>query len=221
MRRDIMKRQSVLQRAAMHQLVSLPAFAPSLKIDLRYRTADNVSGRPLYPRDMPALLHANTAERVKAAQAALQTRGYGLLIWDAWRPPEVQKQLYAHGGGTGLFLNPQTGWSRHCGGVSVDATLVDREGRALPMPTSFDENLQPSRHPPEIINPEAAHHVAVLHEVMRAVGLVPLPGEWWHFDDIDFIHCPVRVVWAHEVNLELPSSNPMGHTVVGSSACCE
>ncbi len=203
-RQDAVQRQAVIQRAAIYRLVSVTNSVPSLKIDLRYGTADNITQRPLYPRYMPVLLHESTAERVKVAQAALQARGYGLMIWDAWRPPEVQRELYAQGGKTGLFLNPDTGWSRHCGGVSLDATLVDAEGRPLKMPTSFDENMDPKRRLPQVENAAALQHVALLHEVMRAAGLMPLPGEWWHFDDIDFLHHPVRVVWAKEVGLKLP-----------------
>jgi D-alanyl-D-alanine dipeptidase len=218
-RRVTTKRQSLIQRAAAYQLVSLTAHVPSLKINLRYGTTDNLTKRPLYPHDMPVLLYANTAERVKVAQAALEARGYGLLIWDAWRPPEVQRQLYAYGGQTGLFLNPDRGWSRHCGGVSIDATLVDREGRELKMPTCFDENLDPALRQPEMVDGDARYHVTLLHEVMRKAGLVPLPGEWWHFDDIDFIHHPTRVVWAHELGLEVHSSAPIGHRAEASSGC--
>jgi beta-N-acetylhexosaminidase/D-alanyl-D-alanine dipeptidase len=29
---------------------------------------------------------------------------------------------------------------------------------------------------------------------MREAGLMPLPAEWWHFDDIDFLYDPVPVI---------------------------
>ena len=33
--------------------------------------------------------------------------------------------------GDGLFLAPKNGWSRHCAGISLDATLVDSNGKSL------------------------------------------------------------------------------------------
>jgi D-alanyl-D-alanine dipeptidase len=167
---------------------------PGIVVDLRYTTGQNVTGQPLYPSRMPCLLLRPTVERLKRAQAALRAQGYGLKIWDAWRPAEAQGKLHAHGGKTGMFLNPKVGWSRHCGGVSLDATLVDAEGREQPMPTYFDENLAHAASSQTPADPVVRRNLALLHRAMRSAGLMPLPAEWWHFDDIDFLHNPVLVI---------------------------
>lgn len=194
----------VQARAGARGLVAVAQAVPGARVDLRYQTAANVTGRPLYPADMPCLLRRSTAEKLARAQELLQARGCGLKIWDAWRPPEAQQKLHEHGARTGMFLDPAKGWSRHCGGVSVDATLVDARGRELEMPTYFDENLEhaasDTRHP----DPAVRANVALLHEAMRAAGFAPLPGEWWHFDDLEFLYTPVPVIHAADLGLTLP-----------------
>ncbi len=175
-------------------LVDVRKVVPDIVVDLRYTTGQNVTGQPLYPRRMPCLLLRSTAERLKLAQAKLRAQGYGLKIWDAWRPVEAQEKLHDHGGKTGMFLNPKVGWSRHCGGVSLDATLVDTEGREQPMPTYFDENLAHAASNQTPPDPVVRRNLAMLHQAMREAGLMPLPAEWWHFDDIDFLYDPVPVI---------------------------
>jgi zinc D-Ala-D-Ala dipeptidase len=200
-------------QARLLGLLDARAEVPSLSVDLRYATAQNCVGRPLYPKDMPCLLRPTTLRRVRQAQAALQAQGYGLRIWDAWRPPEVQQLLYQHGGESGLFLNPHSGWSRHCGGVSLDATLVDREGREMKMPTGFDERPDGHRHGTAAQAGESTEHMRILHRAMVKAGLIPLPGEWWHFDDKDFLENPVPVVWGRQVGLR-PKGDRLTDTTV-------
>lgn len=192
---------TALAAAREYGLADVRAQVPDVSIDLRYTTRQNVTGRPLYPRNMPCLLRPNTAARLKEAQSILRAQGYGLRIWDAWRPPEVQELLYAHGGGTGMFLDPRTGWSRHCGGISVDATLVDAQGRELRMPTYFDENLAHAASDQVPSDPEVRQNLSILHRAMRQAGLIPLPTEWWHFDDVDFIKQPVLVIWGRDLGM--------------------
>ncbi len=202
-RRSAMLHGRVVEKAVQYDLVDVRQAVPDIGIDLRYATAQNVTGQPLYPRHMPCLLRSMTVERLKQAQASLRIQGYGLRIWDAWRPPEAQERLYAHGGGTGMFLDPRTGWSRHCGGVSLDATLVDAAGRELKMPTYFDENLEQASSARVDPDPVVRGRLSILHAAMRRAGLIPLEGEWWHFDDQDHLHDPVPVVWGREVGVQI------------------
>jgi zinc D-Ala-D-Ala dipeptidase len=193
----------VVEKAREHGLVDVRQAIPGISVDLRYATRHNVTGRPLYPRDMPCLLRPSTVERLKEAQATLRAQGYGLRIWDAWRPSEVQEKLYSHGGSTGMFLDPKVGWSRHCGGVSLDATLVDAKGRELPMPTYFDENLDHAASDQTPSDPMVRRNLHILHSAMRSAGLLPLPSEWWHFDDTDFLQNPVLVVRARDLGIKI------------------
>lgn len=182
-------------------LVDIKRTIPSLSVDLRYKTAQNVTGRPLYPPDMPCLLRASTAKKLKKAQRLLRAQGYGLRVWDAWRPPEAHAKLYGKGAGTGMFLDPVNGWSRHCGGVSVDVTLVDRKGNEQRMPTYFDEDLHKASSSQQPTDPEVRRNLALLNEAMSKAGFKALPGEWWHFDDLEFLYRPIPVIRARDVGV--------------------
>ncbi len=202
-RRSTVLHERVVAKAGSYDLVDVRQAVPGMKVDLRYGTAQNVTGHALYPRHMPCLLRSMTVERLKLAQASLRAQGCSLVIWDAWRPPEAQEKLYAHGGSTGMFLDPKNGWSRHCGGVSLDATLADAAGRELRMPTYFDENLEQAYSARVDPDPAVRKRLRILHTAMRKAGLIPLDGEWWHFDDQDHLHDPVPVVWGREVGVQI------------------
>lgn len=202
-RRSAIVPSSAIAKARRYGLVDVRTAIPDISVDLRYATAQNVTGRPLYPKNMPCLLRASTVERLKQAQSTLRSQGYGLRVWDAWRPPEAQQQLYHHGGSTGMFLDPRVGWSRHCGGISLDATLVDLEGRELPMPTYFDENLEKASSHALPQNPQVRQNLFILHQAMRDAGLKPLDAEWWHFDDVDFLYGSVPVISGASLGIQI------------------
>lgn len=184
-------------------LVNVRKVVPGVVVDLRYSTAQNILGRPVYPPDMPCLLRASTAKKLKKAQAHLRAQGYGLKVWDAWRPPEAHDLLYGRSAATGMFLDPIRGWSRHCGGISVDATLVDKHGQEQRLPTAFDEDLQHASSHQQPKDPEIRRNLALLHEAMTEAGFKALPGEWWHFDDLEFLYRPIPVIRAKDVGITL------------------
>jgi D-alanyl-D-alanine dipeptidase len=197
-----MKRRAVAL-AKKFDLVEVPALVPGVQIDLRYGTRHNVAGRALYHPGTPCLLRRATAEKLRTAQALLAAQGYGLRIWDAWRPPEVHVLLLHHGGHTGMFQNLDGGWSRHCAGLCVDVTLVDRQGREVRMPTGFDQDFEFASSHYTGGDPEIAGNLARLQRAMRAAGLEPVKEEWWHFDDTDFLNQGQRVIGASELGLPI------------------
>ncbi|WP_166647237.1 M15 family metallopeptidase [Prosthecobacter fusiformis] len=189
--------------ADKHGLVDIRRAIPGISIDLRYATPNNVTGKPIYPAKMPCLLRASTVQKLKRAQARLKAQGYGLCVWDAWRPPEAHQLLYDHSAKTGMFLDPASGWSRHCGGVSVDATLVNRKGQEMRMPTSFDEELHQTSGHHQGMDLTVQHNLSVLHEAMTSAGFKVLPGEWWHFDDLEFLYRPVPVITGSDLGIRI------------------
>src|SRR5919108_5717684 len=75
-------------------LVDIKTVDPTIRVELRYAKPDNITGHALYPSDFPALVRPGTAARLAKAQAFLRARGYGLKIWDAYRPVATQMQLW-------------------------------------------------------------------------------------------------------------------------------
>jgi D-alanyl-D-alanine dipeptidase len=198
-----------LHRAGMRNLVDVRAVVPDIVCDLRYGTSENITGQPVYPKGMPCLLHAGTAAKLRMAQEALRAQGYGLKIWDGWRPPEAQMVLFEHGGYTGMFTDPSITWSRHCSGTAVDVTLVDAKGHALEMPTKYDQGGPTCSYIAEVKNEEVRKRRYALQMAMTLAGFSILETEWWHFDDADFNAGPVPpAVFAGEIGIGMPKVAP-------------
>lgn len=202
-RRSALVPSRSIEFARRFDLVDVRAEIPDIAIDLRYSTAQNVTGQPVYPARMPCLLRIETAQKLKQAQAILTAQGYGLRVWDAYRPPEAQEKLHKYGGNTGMFLSPNNGWSRHCGGIAIDLTLVDAQGREQRMPTYFDQDFANASHHYHGGDPLVKRNLQILKDAMKEAGFTQLESEWWHFDDADYISNPQPIVFGRELAIPI------------------
>ncbi len=169
------------------RLVPANRFAREIRWELAYGTPRNITGRPLYPPDMPCLLDSDTARKLGKAQERLRESGVGLLIWDAYRPTAVQRKLFASAGNSGFVANPSYGYSRHASGRAVDVTLYDLgTGNPLRMPSGFDDFSDRASSTYGGGDPEVARNVALLRSTMKASGFVGIEVEWWHFENADY-----------------------------------
>jgi len=66
-------------------LVELVTLDPTIKLDIRYATPNNLAGRAVYA-EARAFLQRPAAESLVRAHRALAARGYGLLVFDGYRP---------------------------------------------------------------------------------------------------------------------------------------
>jgi D-alanyl-D-alanine dipeptidase len=163
-------------------LVDIKSVDPTIVIELRYAGANNLTGRALYPPRTPALVRPEVASRLVAAQAFLRRYGYGLKIWDAYRPKSVQMQLWQAAHHNEHVADPQTGaGSLHSWGVAADATLIDMWNRPVLMPTDFDNFTPAAMWHYRGANPAIRSHVHLLQVAMRDAGFYGQPTEWWHF----------------------------------------
>jgi D-alanyl-D-alanine dipeptidase len=173
-------------------LVELVRLDPSLHLDIRYATKNNFLGRPVY-REARAFLQRPAAEALVRVNSVLRQKGYGLLIFDGYRPwsvtkafwdatPEDKKQFVA---------DPQKG-SRHNRGCAVDLTLFDlRTGREVRMPSVYDEMTERSHINYQCATPEARAMRDLLRAVMEAEGFNVYESEWWHYDYKDWKQYPI------------------------------
>ena len=165
------------------ELVDVRSVDPTIAVELRYAGKRNIAGRPLYPPDLPPLVRPSVARKLAYAQGLLRERGYGLKIWDAYRPKAAHEQLWQLSPNSKYVADPRSrsGGSLHSWGVAVDATLVDAKGREVAMPTDFDE-----------FKPEAMlyyagsdqlvkRHLRLLQAALARAGFYGLRTEWWHF----------------------------------------
>ena len=162
------------------ELVDLAGIDASFVLDNRYATTDNVTSIRLYPANT-IYLERSAAERLARVQASLRGQGLGLKVFDGYRPLAVQKALWKVKPDPRYVADPAKG-SRHNRGSAVDVTLVDSEGRELPMPSAFDEFSERS-HLAFVDAPgDLLANRETLQKAMRAEGFIPLATEWWHFD---------------------------------------
>jgi zinc D-Ala-D-Ala dipeptidase len=162
------------------QLVDLSAIAPAIQLDLRYATKNNFLNRAVYPQAR-CLLRVAAAQPLAKVQADLAKQGLGLKVFDCYRPLSVQKQMWAILPDSRYVANPANG-SRHNRGMAVDVSLVDRTGKALEMPTEFDDFSDRARSDAPSGSAVARKHRQILAQAMQRQGFTPLATEWWHFD---------------------------------------
>lgn len=177
-------RDGELRRAG---LVEPTRLDPGIRLDMRYASTDNFTGKQVYP-SARCYLRADIAKRVVAAHKSLRRMGLGLKLYDCYRPFSVQEAFWRIMPDERYVLEPKrengvmVKSSRHNRGAAVDATLVDRKGRELAMPTPFDDFTEKAHRDSREASPEARRNSAVLERAMAAQGFVGLPTEWWHFD---------------------------------------
>ena len=159
-------------------------YIPEITVDLRYATADNFTGQVIYTFS-DAYLRYGTVKKLAAAQETLVEQGYGLKIWDAFRPVSAQFALWDICPDGRYVANPNKGFSSHSRGNTVDLTLVTSDGEDVPMPTGFDDFSAKADRDYSDVEEEAALNALLLEETMIEAGFKPYSGEWWHFSDTD------------------------------------
>ena len=169
---------------APEDFVLVTDYLPQAAVDLRYAGPDNFTGESIYDFT-DAYLRYGTVEKLSQAQEALEEAGYSLLIWDAFRPTAAQFRLWEVCPDPVYVANPETGYSSHSRGNTVDVTLTDRAGNAMEMPSGFDDFSPLADRDYSDASPEAAANARLLEDVMTACGFRPYSGEWWHFTDTD------------------------------------
>ena len=116
-------------------------------------------------------------------QQKLRQQGLGLKIWDGFRPPSAQFKLWDICPDSTYVANPNTGFSSHSRGNTVDITLVDSSGKELEMPTGFDDFSKLADRDYSDCTAEAAANAQLLQDVMTDAGFSAYWGEWWHYSD--------------------------------------
>lgn len=178
---DIKGYQSLVRQDTSKQLVDLRQFIPGLAIDLKYATANNFLHEPVYKK-AGAYLSLPAAIALKNAEKDLNEKGYGLKVFDAYRPYSVTVIFYEKVKDTVFVASPFRG-SRHNRGMAVDLTIINKQtGLELLMPTAFDDftGKAHTNYPHLPVN--VMLNREVLKWVMVKNGFQVYADEWWHYD---------------------------------------
>jgi D-alanyl-D-alanine dipeptidase len=168
-------------------LVELIRIDPTLKLDIRYATANNLARQPVY-KQARAFLQRNAATAIAQVNQELKPLGYGLMIFDGYRPWSVTKLFWdvTPRQDRQFVADPKKG-SRHNRGCAVDLTLYDlRTGKEVEMTGAYDEMSE--RSYPDYKGGTAQQRKMrdLLRSKMEARGFTVLTNEWWHFDYKDW-----------------------------------
>ncbi len=172
-------------------VVDVAGAIPDAVLDLRYATARNLAGRPLYPDGARCLLLRPVAERLGRAAARLREAGFRLRLYDCYRPLAVQRELWRRVPKPGLVADPAHG-SNHNRAAAVDVGLAAADGGEVLLPTDFDAFGPRARAGAVAGVPAAARrHRDLLRAALEAEGFRPNRAEWWHFDAPEARHAPL------------------------------
>ena len=155
-----------------------------VKLDSVYGRADNCFGAPLYPSEK-LYVGQEAAAALDRVQRHLAAFGYGLVLWDAYRPWSVSKlaNLALPADSKGMLEDPETKGSAHNTGNAVDVSLYDlATGEQVEMISGFDE---PSfRQFASYAGGTSRQRYLrdLLCEAMELYGFKGIEMEWWHFD---------------------------------------
>lgn len=174
------------------ELVEPAALDSTIRLDIRYATRDNFLGITLYPEPR-AYLQRPAAEALVRAHRQLLEHGYGLLVFDAYRPWYVTRMFWdATPTAQKHFVADPSNGSRHNRGAAVDLTLYEvASGRVVEMPSGYDE-FSPRAYPAYPGGTARARwHRDLLRRAMESEGFTVYEWEWWHFDHESWRDYPV------------------------------
>ena len=166
-------------------LVDVQSLDRTIQVDMRYRNANNFTGAPLpgYQGNR-ALMRREAAQALARVQASLKTQGFGLKVWDAYRPVRATLAMVAWTVRVHRENLVTDGYiadrSKHNLGVAIDLTLVRLGSRQeLDMGTPHDE-FSLAAHTANATGAVAANR-AILVRAMAAQKFANYDQEWWHF----------------------------------------
>src|SRR5688500_739209 len=169
-------------RVADSLLVDIRSLSPGIVTDLRYATADNVTGArlPGYLANR-AYLRREAAAALARVQSALRERGLGLKVFDAYRPARATDAMveWTRRANRGDLLRDGyiASRSRPHLGVAIDLTIIELgTGREVDMGTPFD-TFSAAAHTANATGVIATNR-QTLKEAMEREGFTNYDQEW-------------------------------------------
>lgn len=172
---------------------------PHLRTELKYAGCDNFVGRPIRGYEgKRAILGRPAAEALARAARALAKQGYGLLVWDAYRPTSAMRdfydwsktaddamkaQFYPNLTKSQIYAQRYIGtMSEHSMCIAVDVTLYRLDtGREVDMGGRHDLLDASSALDSPLVTPQQRANRRLLHDAMAAAGMRGYDKEWWHY----------------------------------------
>ena len=187
--------------------VFLDEVLAGVRWDAKYATWDNFTGTPVDGYEVNRVVgSAAMALALLDAQARAEALGFGLLLWDGYRPqravdrflkwseePEdgrTKQCFYPNIDRAGMFANGYVAErSGHSRGSAVDLTLFRLDtGELAPMGGRHDLMDERSHHGARGVSRVEARNRQTLCSVMEQRGFKRYESEWWHYSLKDEPH---------------------------------
>jgi D-alanyl-D-alanine dipeptidase len=164
------------------KMVNLKKVIPNIVLDLRYGTTNNFMNRIMYTEQPDyTFLRLAAVRSLILVQNELNKLGYGLKIFDAYRPYFVTQKFWELVHDDRYVANPSKG-SGHNRGIAVDLTIIDlKTNQELKMPTGFDNFTDSAHHDFMLLPENVLSDRKLLKSTMEKYGFVSFPTEWWHY----------------------------------------
>lgn len=178
---DIDTYRVIVEEDRRNTLVDLEELIPGIILDIRYATINNFTKKQIYD-EAKAYLRMDAAIALKSAQEDFKKLGYGIKIYDAYRPYSATVKLFEIFPDPEFAASPKTG-SLHNRGCAVDLTLVDlKSGKELTMPTEFDSFNKEAAAFFNDLPDDIIKNRSILQQVLIKHGFLIYESEWWHFN---------------------------------------
>ncbi|HKH62067.1 MAG TPA: M15 family metallopeptidase [Flavitalea sp.] len=164
------------------KMVELRSVIPDIVYDIKYATANNFMRRRMYTGNIRHMfLRKPAAEGLLKVQQDLKAKGFGLKIFDGYRPYSVTVKFWELVKDEKYVANPAKG-SAHNRGLAVDLTLIDmKTKKELDMGTGFDNFTDSAHHSFNNLDAEVRKNRKLLRDTMKKYGFDMFDTEWWHY----------------------------------------
>ena len=165
------------------KLIDLKKLDNNFKLDIRYASTNNFMRSQFYENEK-AFFNSNAADRLIDAKNELKELGYGIIIYDAYRPWFITKMFW-EGPPENLkhfVANPENG-SSHNKGCAIDIGLYDiKTGESIVMISGYDEFTERA-YPNYMGGSKKQRDIRdMLIQVMERNDFTVYEYEWWHFN---------------------------------------
>ncbi len=122
---------------------------------------------------------------LQKVQKELNQSGWGLKIFDAYRPYSVTVKFWELVKDERYVANPSKG-SGHNRGITVDLTIINLKTRLeLNMGTGFDNFSDTAHHSFTNLSEDILQNRILLKTTMEKYGFKAYNEEWWHYSLAD------------------------------------
>lgn len=178
---DIKIYKQSVKADALKQMTDLKKNIPGIVLDLRYATKNNFTGHILYPWANTTFMRVEAANALQQIQQTLNRKGYGIKVFDAYRPWSATKEMWELVKDERYVADPAKG-SNHNRGLAIDLSIVNiKTGAALNMGTGFDNFTDTAHHTFTRLPQDVLNNRKMLKETMEQHGFKSFESEWWHY----------------------------------------